>query len=126
MSAPGDEVLVWPRVRDGNWDVALLDLETGEETPLTTDPLEDSFPVITRDRRTIIYNQVTESGPVLRVMGADGSGDRELLSALPDGCDMMRRPAITPDGQLVVMCAASSINPTIPTVGVGSIGPAGL
>ena len=55
-------MLVWPRVRDGNWDIALLDLESGEETPLTTSPLEDTFPVLTHDRRTIIYNQVTEHG----------------------------------------------------------------
>ena len=92
----GDEVLVWPRVRDGNWDIALLDLESGEETPLTTSPLEDSFPVLTQDRRTVIYNQVTESGLVLRVMGADGRGDRELLDALPEGCEQWagrpRRP----------------------------------
>ena len=93
-------MLVWPRVRDGNYDIALLDLETGEETPLTTSPLEDSFPVLTHDRRTIIYSQVTEQGLVLRVMGADGRGDRELLSSLAGGLrrrgptrDDARRPA---------------------------------
>jgi actin-like ATPase involved in cell morphogenesis len=103
----GNEVIVWPRARDGNWDIALLDLESGTETPLTTDPLEDSFPVITRDRRSIFYHQTTDAGPVLRVMAADGEGDREFFDELPDGCEIMRRPAITPDDQLVVMCAAT-------------------
>ena len=107
----GDEVLVWPRVRDGNWDIALLDLTSGEETPLTTSPLEDSFPVLTHDRRTVIYHQITEQGLVLRVMGADGGGDRELLSALPEGCEAVDRPATTPDGLLVMTCVTSR-NPT--------------
>ena len=107
----GDEVLVWPRVRNGNWDIALLDLQSGEETPLTTSPLEDSFPVLTHDRRTVIYNQVTENGIVLRVMGADGRGDRELLGSLPEGCEGVDRPATTPDG-LVVMTCVTSQEPT--------------
>ena len=94
-------MLVWPRVRDGNWDVALLDLETGRRDP-SRPPilLEDSFPVITHPETAglIIYNQVDpESGPVLRVMGADGQrGPGTALLALPDGCDLMRRPAIHP------------------------------
>ena len=52
-------MLAWPRARDGNWDIALLDLESGEETPLTTSPAEDTFPVLSRDRRRIVYTQVT-------------------------------------------------------------------
>ena len=103
----GDEVIVWPRVRNANWDIALLDLETGKETRLTDSPLEDSFPLITRDRRTIIYNQVTATGGQLRVMGADGSDDRVWLDELPEGCGAMRRPAMLPNGQFVVMCAAA-------------------
>ena len=103
----GDQVIVWPRVRNGNWDIALLDLDSGKETRLTTSPLEDSFPVVTRDRRTIIYDQISESGrPQLRVMGADGSGDRVWLEELPEGCEFMRRPAMAQDGLFVVMCAA--------------------
>ena len=48
-------------------------------------------------------------------MGADGGGDRELFSALPDGCERMSRPAITPDGQIVVTCVArrSEVTPLL-------------
>ena len=113
----GEEVIVWPRVRDGNWDIALLDLDSDTETPLTTSPLEDSAPVITRDRRSIFYYQMVETGQVLRVMGADGEGDREFLDELPEGCEGLRRPAITPDGQMAVMCGAEA-NPALTLLNV--------
>ena len=104
----GDEVLVWPRVRDGNYDIALLDLESGKETPLTTSPLEDTLPVMSPDRRSIIYIQVEDKVRSLRIMGADGRGDRALFSQLPEGCQQMSRPAWGPDGQLAVSCRTSS------------------
>ncbi len=34
----GDEVLAWPRSRDGNYDIALLDLETGRGDPAHHEP----------------------------------------------------------------------------------------
>ena len=102
----GDEVIVWPRVRERNWDVALLDLASNTETPLTKSRLADTAPVITRDRRSIFYFQQTETAQVLRVMGADGDGDREFLDELPEGCVGLRRPAITSEGVLVVLCGA--------------------
>ena len=113
----GEEVIVWPRARDGNWDIALLDLDSGTQTRLTTSPLEDSAPVITRDRRSIFYFQTIETGQVPRVMGADGEGDREFFDELPEGCEAMRRPAITPDGLLVVMCGATA-NPQLSLLNV--------
>jgi dipeptidyl aminopeptidase/acylaminoacyl peptidase len=104
-SAPlGDQVIVWPRVRDGNFDVALLDLDSGEETRLTTGPTDDSGPVITRNRRTIMYTRVVNDKPTLRVMAANGDGDRLLFPKPPEDCFQLSRPAAAPDGQLVVTC----------------------
>ena len=40
-------------------------------------------------------------------MGADGSGDRVWLAEPPEGCGLMRRPAMLPNGQFVVTCAAA-------------------
>ena len=54
--------------------------------------------MLTRDRRTIVYSQNTDDGRQLRVMGADGRGDRvlwtnfgRLLDHAAPGTDSGRR-----------------------------------
>ena len=60
-SAPLDaQVIVWPRVREGNWDVALLDLRTDKETRLTKGETIDWGPVISANRRTIMYTRMVD------------------------------------------------------------------
>ena len=104
-SAPlGDQVIVWPRVRDGNWDIALLDVETGTETRLTTGATVDWGPVISANRRTIMYTRIIGEQPTLRVMAANGKGDRPLFDRPPKGCFRLSRPAAVSSGQLVVTC----------------------
>ena len=100
----GDDVIVWPRMRKGNWDVALLDLATGKQTRLTAGATVDWGPVISKDRRTIMYTRITGDRPTTRVMAADGKGDRPLFDRPPEGCFRLSRPAAAPGGQLVVTC----------------------
>ena len=104
-SAPLDaQVIVWPRARDGNWDIALLDLRTEKETRLTTGKAVDEGPVISRNRRTIIYTRTVDDRPTLRVMAADGTRDRLLFDRpLPD-CFRPSRPAVVSSGRFVVTC----------------------
>ena len=104
-SAPLDaQVIVWPRVREGNWDVALLDLRTDKETRLTKGETIDWGPVISANRRTIMYTRMVDDQPTTRVMAADGTGDRLLLDQPPKGCFRLSRPAVSPSGRLVVTC----------------------
>ena len=95
---------MWPRVRDGNFDIALLDLDSGKETRLTTGPTVDFGSVISRNRRTIMYTRIVDDKPTLRVMAANGDGDRLLFRQPPEGCFQLSRPAAAPGGQLVVTC----------------------
>ena len=72
----------------------------------------DAYPVVSPDRRTVIYQQVSDSGRSLRVAGAaDGSGDRPLVAHVPKQCARsMGRPAWnprTPD-VLAVVCVSAS------------------
>ena len=62
--------------------------------------------MISRDRRTIIYSR---RGPAegLRVMGADGEGDRRLFDGLPAGCGSVSRPAWR-ESTLAIICQSSS------------------
>jgi Tol biopolymer transport system component len=113
-SAPLDhQVIVWPRVHKGNWDIALLDLRTGKETRLTRGATVDWGPVISRNRRTIIYTQINNGQPALRVMAANGKGDRPLFDRPPKGCFRLSRPAVTPGGQLVLTCNTKSAPRTV-------------
>jgi actin-like ATPase involved in cell morphogenesis len=104
-SAPLDaQVIVWPRVRDGNWDVALLDLRTKKETRLTKGETVDWGPVISANRRTIMYTRIVDDQPTTRVMAANGTGDRPLFDQPPEDCFRLSRPAVSPTGRLVVTC----------------------
>jgi dipeptidyl aminopeptidase/acylaminoacyl peptidase len=104
-SAPlDDQVIVWARKRNGNWDIALLDLRTDKETRLTKGETVDWGPVISRNRRTIIYTRIVHDRPTTRVMAADGTGDRLLFDKPPKDCSPLSRPAVARSGQLVVRC----------------------
>jgi molecular chaperone DnaK len=113
-SAPlNDQVIVWPRVRDGNWDIALLDLRKDKETRLTRGTTVDWGPVISANRRTIMYTRIDGGKPTLRVIAANGDGDRLLLKKHPKGCFRPSRPAVVPDGHLVVTCNTKAAPRTV-------------
>jgi Tol biopolymer transport system component len=66
----------------------------------------NSWPLLSRDRRTIIYiNYVAGS---LRTMAADGSGDRALIESPPRGCGQITRASWSPADQsiMVIECRA--------------------
>jgi Tol biopolymer transport system component len=66
----------------------------------------NSWPVLSADRRTIIYiNYVAGS---LRAMAVDGTGDRPLITSAPRGCGQITRASWSPADQsiMVVECRA--------------------
>lgn len=102
QSAPlPDDQLIAAREVDQNVDLYLVDTREGALIGrLTTDPATDRAPVISPDRRTIIYVRQTGDAYSLRVMAANGDGDRPLFPLAPDVCPNMNRPAwspLTPD-----------------------------
>ena len=67
----------------------------------------NSWPVLSADRRTIIYiTQVTGS---LRARAVDGSGDRALIKSPPKSCGQITRASWSPADQsiMVVECRAT-------------------
>lgn len=101
-----DSVIVWPRVRNGNWDIATIDIKTDKEERVTTNGEEDTVPVISPDRRTIIYSRRGPDGG-LRVIGADGTGDRRLFPQHPAGCGNITRPAWH-ETTLAIICESTA------------------
>lgn len=108
-----DQVVVWSRVRAGTWDIGLADTAAGTEMPaLVASPGNDSFPVISPDRRTVVYSRWSQGSPsTLRVVGVDGKGDRPLFRRLPPGCAGLQRPAWSPDGATFVSPCRSRSTP---------------
>ena len=89
--------LIAPRMVNGNIDLYLIDTSTGTVvTRLTTNPFQHRIPVISPDRRTVIYNEQTDSTRLLQVMAADGTGSRPLFATMPDGCVNTYRPDWNP------------------------------
>lgn len=91
ISAPlTNSQLIVPAKVDGNWDLWLA--ESGIPTPvarLTVDPATDSGPVLSPDRRTVIYTQdLNNQGQrTLLVKGASSPGDgRALFNPMPSQC----------------------------------------
>ena len=112
--ALADDVIVWPRQRGGNWDIAAITSAGAPVLELVASPQEDNFPVISPDRRTIIYlHRTSPTTQELRVVAADGAGDRALFASPPDGCSNMTRPAFGgPTPQLVLACVDATSKAT--------------
>jgi Tol biopolymer transport system component len=97
-----DDVVVWALDRDGNRDLQAVGADDGSRRWITSGPDDDLFAVVSPDRRTVVYEHAAAGaeGHDLRVVGADGSGDRPLFATPPAGCGNVSRPAWSPDGEL--------------------------
>lgn len=93
-----ETALVVPMKVRGGWDLYLADVGVNRPVrPLVDAPGDDSFPILSLDRRTIIYVHTASGDRHLRVAAADGSGDRRLFEDVPEGCaGRVTRPAWNP------------------------------
>jgi Tol biopolymer transport system component len=108
-----DEVLVAPRVVDGEANLYLMNASTGAVGQRLTDAPGLKNPVLSSDRGSMIYLQVAQGSPrELRTAAVDGSGDRLLFKTMPDGCDSFERPGWNPVDQteIAVPCTDSDGN----------------
>ncbi|WP_457027585.1 TolB family protein [Geodermatophilus sp. SYSU D01119] len=122
---PDGAVLV-SRELDGEVDLLAVDTATGAAAPLTTAAGADVGAVVSPDRRTVVYGNVTDAGGELRAVAADGSGDRALFAEPLEGCADPGRPAWDPADptRLALTCAGSDgVSLHLVTLD-GAVGPA--
>jgi molecular chaperone DnaK len=102
-----DSTMIWPRVRNGVWGIGSMSL-SGKQTIVAQDPSRGStIPVLSPDRRSVIYLRDSAGRRSLRIVAADGSDDRLLLGSLP-GCRRIQAPAWSSGGLLALPCQKSS------------------
>lgn len=93
--------VVTPMKIDGERDLYLVDTtKRAKPLRLPTPDGSDGSPVLPPQRNTIIYLNQSQ----LRVMAADGTGDRSLTDSLPKGCELVNHLAWSPtDTDLLVL-----------------------
>jgi len=91
-----DNILITDRRVDDEVDLYQIDTTTGAVgDKMTKGVIGGQYPIISPDRGSVIYLQISDKNE-LRVMAADGSGDRTLLPAGADFCNSPLRPAWNP------------------------------
>jgi len=103
---PAQQFVV-PRGRDADTELNLANV-AGVVGPRTLSAADgrNSWPMLSGDRRTIMYINYAEGS--VRAMGADGSGDRALITSQPRGCGEITRASWSPADEsiMVVECRA--------------------
>jgi len=94
-AAPPTRIL-FTSMRDGNWEVYLMNADGSGQTNLTDDPGQDTAPACSADGRRIAFQFEQDSLPDIYVMRDDGSGRARLTD--DPGSDQW--PAWTPDGRI--------------------------
>jgi Tol biopolymer transport system component len=117
-AAPGERRDRLAAAGGDNWDITTISTDGTVGPPLTDSPEEDNFPVVSPDRRTIAYlHRTSPTSREVRVMGADGSGDRSLFTTPPRGCTDVTRPAFNgPALRLVLPCLDAASGATTLTL----------
>jgi Tol biopolymer transport system component len=108
-TALGERTLIAPLVVDGNIDLYVIDASGARGPRLTTGPQRDVGPLISTDRRTLIYTRQAadvDEDRELWTMSVAGEGDRPLFDPPLSGCREPGRPAWNPadQTQLAIVC----------------------
>ena len=98
--------MVAPRSLKGNRDLYLIDAAAGAVLqPLTTDPAQDSGPILSPDRSSIVYLRIDGTNRELRVMAADGTGTGRCSRPPPPAAS---HPTGPPGTRSTPTCSQSS------------------
>ena len=79
-SPPQVRRIAYTSNRDGNWEIYLVEEESGRLSRLTNDPADDGFPVWSPDGSRILFHSNRNGNYDIFVMNPDGSGLRQLTS----------------------------------------------
>jgi serine/threonine protein kinase len=108
-TALGDQTLVAPLLVGGNLDLYLVGSDGSLGTRLSSGPQRDVGPLISSDRRTLIYTRqdaTVDEKRELWTMSVGGAGDRPLFDPPLSGCQQPGRPGWNPadQTQIAVVC----------------------
>jgi len=115
-----ENILITDRRVDDVVDLYQIDTTTGAVGDKMTKGVSGAqYPIISPDRGSVIYLQSGEKNE-LRVMAADGSGDRTLLTSGSDFCDSPLRPAWNPidSTEIAVSCRSDDGGYQLNLIGV--------
>ena len=98
--SPDGAAVLFDSTRDGNTELYLLDLATGDERRLTDSPGEDWGASWSPDGTLIAFNSDRSGVMDIYVMAADGSDVRRLTSSEPNVGALS--PSWSPDGSRIV------------------------
>lgn len=106
-----------------NLDLYLINTDGGRGVVRLTDsPDTDRAPSLSPDRRTIAYLSGSNDDAQVRVMAADGTGDRLLFAEPPPGCARMGRPGWNPtDGDVMVVTCQNGDRRSLVVLGVDGV-----
>lgn len=93
---------------DNRYDVALLNLETGEVTRLT-DSGTNTFPTWSPDGTRLAYTSLENGEANIYIMNADGSNKQRLTS----GSDLNTFPDWSPDGRYIIFQRGQNANAAV-------------
>lgn len=105
--SPDGRRIAFTSMLAGNWEIHVMDADGGNRMRLTSHPLHDTAPGWSPDGSQIAYQRGDEAGTSseIRVMRADGSGDRVLAMGARNAA-----PSWSPDGSRVVFSSTRDGN----------------
>jgi Tol biopolymer transport system component len=115
-----NDILLSTRNVDGKDNLFQIDTTTGMVgDQLTKDSPGAQYPTLSPDRGTVIYLQAGETTE-LRVMAADGSGDRPFFTTVAEFCHGPQRAAWNPadTSEIAINCRSEDGNDQLNIIGV--------
>jgi Tol biopolymer transport system component len=98
-----NNVIVFPEGTKDNEDIWTVRADGSEHKLLVGNPGTDTWPVISHDRKTVLYVHIEKGAQTLRVVSVDGKGDR-LFADVGSICKLTSRPAWSSTGMIAVVC----------------------
>jgi len=99
--SPDGERIAFAALKEGNWDVYIIQKDGSGLIRLTDHPAQDWYPAWSPDGKKIAFVSSREGSHQLYLVNPDGSG-LERLTQIPGGVE---GPAFSPDGRLIAFTA---------------------
>jgi len=96
-------VIVFPEGTKNNEDIWTVRADGSGRKLLVGNPGTDTWPVISHDRKTVLYVHIENGGQTLRMVSVDGQDDR-VFADVDSICKLTSRPAWSSTGMIAVVC----------------------